>query len=163
RAMNTVAGGPRRILLLTESQRLTEWLTRLLREDGYDVLRAQSEEEAFELLSLQAPDCMLLEPRAEPGAASRICLRLRALPLLSGTPVIVLSARGDDMKQVIDAGADDWLLSESAEPEVVRARIRALLRRRDIEERERRIHDELARRARQLERANEELRLYREI
>src|SRR5690606_26977853 len=57
RAMSTRSGGPRRILLLTESNTLTQWITRLLREDGPDVRRAESEDEAVRPLSLQAPAC----------------------------------------------------------------------------------------------------------
>ena len=139
---------PRRLALLGAEGPLREVAARL-RLDGHDLVTAARAEELLDLLALEQLDGVLVHLD---GAASEQACRLvkRAGPW-GDVPLLVLG-RGDDPERlvaVMNAGADDYV-SLSAGPEVVRARVRALLRRHQLEH-ERRERDSLKRSASILE------------
>ncbi|MEV6396210.1 response regulator transcription factor [Streptomyces sp. NPDC051907] len=118
------------VLLIEDDASVRDGMELVLRRHGYDVDAAGTGEEALALLDapvgrrieLAVLDLML------PGMNGfEVCRRIRARSTL---PVIMLTARGDDLDivQGLEAGADDYVVKPVTAP-VLEARIRAALRR----------------------------------
>ena len=111
-------------------------------------------EEALELLAVQPVDCILLDLMMPGIGGTEACLRIKAAPGVRDIPLIMLTALDDReaMLEGLGAGADDYI-SKSSEFEVLKARVRAQIRRKQFEDENRRIREELLRR--ELEAAKE--------
>jgi DNA-binding response OmpR family regulator len=136
--------GPKKILTVDDSPTYLQELASTLRDEGYDVVPARSGEEALELLAVQPVDCILMDLQM-PGLDGRqTCQRIKAAPGLRDIPLIMLTALDDRdaMLAGLGAGADDYL-QKSGEFEVLKARVRAQLRRKQFEDENRRIREEL--------------------
>ena len=136
--------GPKRILAVDDSATYLAELAAMLRDEGYDVVPARSGEEALELLALQPMDCILLD-LLMPGLGGRdTCARIKAAPVLRDVPLIVLTSLDERpaMLDALEAGADDFI-PKSSEFEVLKARVRAQLRRKQFEDESRRIRMDL--------------------
>ena len=146
--------GPRKILAVDDSITYLHELAAALRDEGYDVSLARSGEEALELLAVQPVDCILMDLMMPGIGGTEACLRIKAAPGVRDIPLILLTAHDDRtaMLEGLGAGADDYI-SKSAEFEVLRARVRAQIRRKQFEDENRRIREELLRR--ELEAATE--------
>ena len=139
--------GPRKILAVDDSQTYLHELAAALRGEGYDVVLARSGEEAIELLAVQPVDCILMDLMMPGIGGTEACLRIKAAPGVRDIPLILLTAFDDRgaMLEGLSAGADDYI-SKSSEFEVLRARVRAQIRRKQFEDENRRIREELLRR-----------------
>lgn len=95
----------------------------LLRE-GFDVERASTGAEA---LAASLPDLVLLDLGLPDMDGYSVCRALRAR---SNVPIVVITARGDEVDRVVglELGADDYMVKPFGFRELV-ARIRAVLRR----------------------------------
>jgi two-component system NtrC family sensor kinase len=132
--------GPKRILAVDDSATYLEEVGTMLREEGYDVVSAHSGEEALELLAVQSVDCILLD-LLMPGLSGReTCQRVKAVPIVRDIPLIMVTAVEDRaaLFDALEAGADDYI-QKSAEFDVLKARVRAQLRRKQFEDDNRRI------------------------
>jgi DNA-binding response OmpR family regulator len=138
--------GPKRILAVDDSLTYLHALIAALGGETYDIIPATSGEEALALLSAQAVDCILLD-LVMPGLSGEdICHRIKQSPNWAGIPVIMLTAR-DDREAMLGgfrAGADDFVC-KSSEFELLSARLRAQLRRKQHEDENRRIREEMLR------------------
>ncbi|HEY3225517.1 MAG TPA: response regulator, partial [Planctomycetota bacterium] len=131
----TSVEGPKKILAVDDSQTYLQSVAAALRGEGYDVVLAGSGEEALDLLSVQSVECVLLD-LIMPGLGGReTCQRIKAVPGLRDLPVIILTAveDRDAMIEGLAAGADDYI-AKSSDFEVLRARVRAQIRRRQFED-----------------------------
>jgi two-component system, NtrC family, sensor kinase len=135
---------PKKILLVDDQQPALELLCNALRSEGYEVIAARSGEEALELLTVQSVDCMLLAAAMRGLGGTETCRLVKSSPGIRDTPVVMLVAT-DDREATLEAlaaGADDSIL-RSAELEVLKARVRAQLRRRQLEDETRRVRERL--------------------
>jgi len=135
---------PKRILAIDDSLTYLHELNDILSGEGYDVILAHSGEEALEMLTYQRVDCILLD-RLMPGmGGTEACRRLKASPATRDIPLIMLTAMEDReaMIEGLSTGADDYVL-KSNELDVLKARVRAQLRRKQFEDESRRIRTEL--------------------
>jgi DNA-binding response OmpR family regulator len=135
---------PKKVLAVDDSATYVRELADVLREEGYDVVCAQSGEQALELLSVQPVDCILMDLEM-PGLDGReTCLRIKGAPGVRDIPLIMLTALDDRAAMLagLGAGADDYI-QKSSEFEVIKARVRAQLRRKQFEDENRRIREEL--------------------
>lgn len=138
--------GPKKVLAVDDSMTYLGELTTILRGEGYDVIPARSGEEALEMLAVQAVDCILLD-RLMPGMdGTETCRRIKAFPATRDIPLIMLTAMEDRnaMIEGLGTGADDYVLKSSDE-EILKARVRAQLRRKQIEDESRRMRVQLLR------------------
>jgi two-component system, NtrC family, sensor kinase len=138
--------GPKRILAVDDSATYLNGLAAILRDDGYDVVLAKSGEEAVEMLAAQPVDCILLD-LVMPGLDGKdTCMRIKASPGVRDIPLIMLTATEERTAMVegLRTGADDYI-QKSADFEVLKARIRAQLRRKQFEDENRRIREKLLR------------------
>jgi two-component system NtrC family sensor kinase len=135
---------PKRILAVDDSATYREIVATALRSDGYEVIAARSGEEALELLSVQVVDCILLDVLMPGLGGMETCRRLKGSPAVRDIPVVLLTAV-EDRASILDGlavGADDYI-QKSAELEVLKARVRAQIRRRQFEEETRQVRERL--------------------
>ncbi len=132
--------GPKRLLAVDDSQTYLQELGAQLRDEGYDLVLARSGEEALQLLSAQSVDCILLDVVMPGLSGKEACRLVKESPLWRDVPVVMLTAHDDReaLIQGIDAGADDYI-SKSSDFEVLKARLRAQLRRKHFEDENRRM------------------------
>jgi CheY-like chemotaxis protein len=135
-----------RLLAVDDSPTYLEFLTEELRSEGYHVDTASTGAAALEMFSSGTFDAVLLD-LVMPGmdgieACKRIVEARRALD----TPAVILmlTAREnkEDMTRGLEAGADDFV-GKSSDLAVLKARVRALLRRKFFQEENQRIAREL--------------------
>jgi DNA-binding response OmpR family regulator len=146
--------GPKRILAVDDSPALLDQLSTALRRDGYDVVTARSGEEALELIAIQPVDCILLDLLLPGLSGEQTCRRIREAPATRDVPIIVHTSQEESeaLGRAIDAGADDYV-TKSGAFDVVRARIRAQLRRRQSEEESRVAREQAVRQQREADEA----------
>lgn len=136
--------GPKKILAVDDSMTYLHELGTALRVEGYDVILAHSGEEALELLAIQSVDCILLDLLMPGLGGQETCRRIKAAPGVRDVPLIMLTALEDRDAMIagLGAGADDYI-PKSGEFEILRARVRAQIRRKQFEDENRRIREEL--------------------
>lgn len=138
--------GPKRILAVDDSSDYLEELASVLKGEGYDVVLAHSGEDALEMLAAQPVDCILLDALMPGIDGFEVCRRIKASSVVREIPLVMITAR-DSHQAIIDSlssGADDFI-SKMSELEVLKARVRALLRRKQFEDEHRRIRERLLR------------------
>lgn len=112
------------LLLVEDDDSIAEPLADGLRREGFEVVRARTGAEA---LAAAEPDLVLLDLRLPDIDGFSVCRELRAR---SEVPIIVVSARGEEVDRVVglELGADDYVVKPFGLRELV-ARIRAVQRR----------------------------------
>ncbi|MBL8786797.1 MAG: response regulator [Deltaproteobacteria bacterium] len=152
--------GPKRVLAVDDSATYLHELGAELHGEGYDVILARSGEEALDLLAVQSVDVVLLDVIMPGIGGSVCCRRIKDAPGLRDTPVVMLTALDgpDAVLEGLSAGADDFI-TKSSDFEILRARVRAQLRRRQLEDEARRFRAQLAR----IERESAEARAANEL
>ncbi|MEJ0011012.1 MAG: response regulator [Bauldia sp.] len=136
--------GPHKILAVDDSATYLNELAEALRGEGYDVVPARSGEEALELLAVQSVGCILLDLIMPGLGGTETCRRIKSAPIVRDIPLIMLTAM-EDRQAMLDgfsAGADDYI-SKSSEFDVLKARVRVQIRRKQFEDENRRIREEL--------------------
>lgn len=138
---------PKRVLAVDDSETYLQALAGSLRGEGYDVVLARSGEEAFDLLAVQSVDCILLDLLMPGMGGHDVCRRIKANPLTRHIPVLILTAKEDQESTIegLSAGADDYI-AKSSEFQVLRARVLAQLRRKQFEDENRNIREQMLRR-----------------
>jgi two-component system NtrC family sensor kinase len=136
--------GPKKILAVDDSMTYLQELADALRGEGYDVILARSGEEALELLAVQSVDCILLDLLMPGMGGQETCRRIKTTQIVRDVPLIMLTSMEDRsaMIQGLGAGADDYI-SKASEFEVLKARVRAQIRRKQFEDENRRVREEL--------------------
>jgi DNA-binding response OmpR family regulator len=136
--------GPKKILAVDDSRTFLQAVGDMLRHEGYDVVLARSGEEALDVLAIEKVDCILLDVVMPGLTGQETCRRIKAASGMRDVPLIMLTSLEDRqaMIEALGAGADDYI-AKASEFEVLAARIRAQLRRRQFEDENRRIREEL--------------------
>ena len=99
-----------------------------------------------ELLAVQPVDCILLDLLMPGMGGQETCRRIKSAPVMRDIPLIMLTALEDRdaMIEGLSAGADDYI-AKSSDFEVLSARVRAQIRRKQFEDENRRIREQLLR------------------
>jgi two-component system, NtrC family, sensor kinase len=134
----------RKLLAVDDSPTYLDALTTQLCIDGIEVLAARSGEEALHVLAAQSVDCILLDLLMPGLSGQETCRRIKSTPAWRGIPVLMLTGSEEPAAMIasFDAGADDFI-SKSGDFSVLRARLRAQLRRKESEEENQRIREQL--------------------
>ncbi len=139
--------GPSKVLALSpdrDRDRLPG-LADALREDGYDVVVAAGAADALQLLATQPVDCIVLGLGTAGDDGRDECRRIKDVPQIGDTPLVMTGEHDDDMLACLAAGADDYVRwSEGSE--ALRAHVRTQIRRKQSHDESRRIREELMRR-----------------
>jgi two-component system, OmpR family, response regulator RegX3 len=117
----------RKILVVEDESSIAEPLAAALEREGFGAIVAPSAADALEAFRNRSPDLILLDVMLPDGDGRDVLRQIRSS---SRTPVIMLTARGEEMDRVIglELGADDYVAKPFSAAELV-ARIRAVLRR----------------------------------
>jgi len=116
-----------RILIVEDDERLAELTREYLESNGLTVSLEANGSAAVERIRSEQPDLVVLDLMLPGEDGLSVCRKVR--PFYNG-PIIMLTARTDDLDQVLglEMGADDYI-SKPVQPRVLLARIRAMLRR----------------------------------
>jgi two-component system KDP operon response regulator KdpE len=116
-----------RVLVCDDELQIVRGLKIVLREAGFDVVVAQSAQEALDGAALHPPEAAIIDLVLPDGDGVDVCRQLRAW---SQMPIIVLSAIGEEDVKIaaLEAGADDYITKPFGPRELV-ARLNAVLRR----------------------------------
>ena len=119
-----------RILVVDDEAEILELLEYNLRLAGYVVVTTRDAATAFAEIARQAPDLVLLDLMLPDLPGTEVCRRLRRDPATANVPVIMITARGDEIDRVVglELGADDYV-TKPFSPRELTLRIGAILRR----------------------------------
>ena len=118
------------VLIAEDEDALATLLEYNFEKEGYEVGVARDGDDAVLLAAERTPDLVLLDWMMPKLSGVEVCRRLRRRPETRLTPIIMLTARGDETDRItgLDYGADDYVVKPFSTPELL-ARVRALLRR----------------------------------
>ncbi|MBI3439884.1 MAG: phosphate regulon transcriptional regulator PhoB [Proteobacteria bacterium] len=121
---------PTNVLVVEDEAALAELLKYNLEKEGYQVRVAMDGEEALVAAEERAPDLVLLDWMLPKASGVEVCRRLRARQETRNTPIVMLTARGEESDRVrgLDIGADDYITKPFSMTELL-ARLRAVMRR----------------------------------
>ena len=116
-----------RVLVVDDEEDIRKLVAHLLRRAGHDVVEADNGRSALRTLHASPPDLVLLDVSMPELDGWQTLERIRDL---SDVPVLMLTARGDELERVrgLQAGADDYVVKPFGRQELL-ARVQALLRR----------------------------------
>lgn len=136
--------GPKKILAVDDSPTYLHELAEELHKEGYDIIAARSGKEALELLEVEQVDCILLDLVMPELSGQETCRIIKKTPAWRNVPLLILTAVEETKAMVegINAGADDYI-PKSSDFEVLKARLRAQLRRKQFEDEYRAIRERL--------------------
>lgn len=117
-----------RVLVVDDEPQILRFLRPSLTASGYDVIEAQTADEALRRAANDAPDLVVLDLGLPDRDGKEV---IRAIRAWSEMPIIVLSARDREAEKIaaLDLGADDYVNKPVGIGELM-ARLRAALRHR---------------------------------
>ncbi|KLU60470.1 transcriptional regulatory protein WalR [Peptococcaceae bacterium CEB3] len=118
------------ILVVDDEKPIQELLRFNLEKEGYKVRLAADGAEALDWVEKELPDLMILDLMLPGMTGLEVCRRLRMMPKYRELPIIMLTAKGEEIDKVLglELGADDYMTKPFSPRELV-ARIKARLRR----------------------------------
>jgi two-component system, NtrC family, sensor kinase len=136
--------GPSKLLAVhPERAGLDELVDSLRGADGYDIAGAATADEALALLAAQPADCVVVGVDGDGGRL--ICRRIKEVPRIRDTPLVMRGSNDDAILTCLAAGADDYVRAVDG-PAALLAHVRTQIRRKQSHDESRRIREELARR-----------------
>jgi two-component system response regulator CpxR len=121
-----------KILIIDDDEELCELVSEYLTVEGFDVSSVNDGESGLKMALSDEFDLAILDVMLPKMNGFDV---LRNLREGSKLPVIMLTARGDDMERIVglEIGADDYL-PKPFNPRELAARLRAILRRSNVED-----------------------------
>ena len=119
------------ILVVEDEPAIQELIAYNLELAGHQTLRAESAEQALEMVQSALPDLVVLDWMLPGMSGIEFARRLRADKRTRAVPLIMLTARADEQDKLagLETGADDYL-TKPFSPRELNARVKAVLRRR---------------------------------
>jgi len=123
-------GGQPRVLLVEDEPAQRTVLAYNLEAEGFAVTQADNGEDAMVLVDEEEPDIIILDWMMPKVSGIEVCRRLKMRPDTRGIPIIMLSARAEEVDRIrgLETGADDYVVKPYSVLELM-ARARAQLRR----------------------------------
>lgn len=130
-----------KVLAVDDEKIIIKGLKFSLERDGFEVICAYDADEALALAESKNPDIILLDVMLPGLSGYEVCERIREY---SDVPIIMLSAKSEDMDKImgLEYGADDYITKPYNILEV-KARIKAVLRRRTSNSKEEEASNEI--------------------
>lgn len=135
-----------RILVVDDEEDIIELVRYNLAKEGYKVIGVTTGEQAISKARTELPDLIVLDLMLPGVDGLEVCKILKANEKTAHIPIIMLTAKGDESDIVtgLELGADDYI-TKPFSPKVLVARIRTVLRRKRVREKEEmttvKIHD----------------------
>lgn len=119
-----------KVLLVEDEPAQREVLSYNLQSEGFDVVTAADGDEAMLLVDEESPDIIVLDWMLPGISGIEICRRLKSKSQTRSIPVLMLSARSEEVDRVrgLETGADDYVVKPYSVLELM-ARVRNQLRR----------------------------------
>jgi two-component system phosphate regulon response regulator PhoB len=119
-----------KILIVEDEADLVRTLEYNFRQAGFTVFTATRGRDALQMAASQMPDLVLLDLMLPDVEGTEVCRRLRAEAKTKGIPIMMLTAKGDEVDRVVgfEIGADDYVTKPFSVRELL-LRVRAVLRR----------------------------------
>jgi two-component system phosphate regulon response regulator PhoB len=120
----------KKVLVVDDESGIREMLRLALEISDFECLEAGNIDEAYDLVTTDRPDFILLDWMLPGGSGIELLRRLKKEEASMNIPVIMLTAKSheDNVIQGLDLGADDYVTKPFAPKELI-ARMRAILRR----------------------------------
>ena len=121
--------------MVDDEEPIQELLRFNLEKEGYVVCIATDGEEALTHVASDQPDLIVLDLMLPGMDGLEVCRRLRSKPKFQQIPIIMLTAKGEEIDTVLglELGADDYM-TKPFSPRELLARIKARLRRPNSQE-----------------------------
>jgi two-component system alkaline phosphatase synthesis response regulator PhoP len=118
------------ILVVDDEAHIVELAALYLEREGFRVQPADDGEKALEMIARQPPALLVLDLMLPGVDGWEVCRRVRAGSAAPDLPIIMLTARDDDVDKIVglELGADDYVTKPFNPRELV-ARVKAILRR----------------------------------
>ncbi|KPK05423.1 MAG: hypothetical protein AMJ56_15915 [Anaerolineae bacterium SG8_19] len=129
------------VLLVDDEKMITDPLVRALTQVGYQVMVANNGRDGLTLAREKQPDVVVLDVMMPQMDGWDVC---RALRQDSTVPILMLTALGDEVDRILglELGADDYLTKPFSTRELI-ARLKALLRRVELDRRQQTAGDQI--------------------
>lgn len=123
-----------KILIVDDNRQITSILEEYAKKEGYEPILAYDGGDALAKFESEDPDILLLDVMMPIKDGFEVCKEIRKV---SNVPIIMITARGEDFEKImgLEIGADDYIVKPFSPGEVM-ARVKAVMRRIDIEEKE---------------------------
>jgi two-component system, OmpR family, phosphate regulon response regulator PhoB len=119
-----------RILVVEDEKDLQEVLAYNLRQAGHTAIVVGGGKDALAAVTEHRPDLLLLDLMLPDVSGVEICRRLKSDPLTRELPIVMVTAKGDEVDRVVgfELGADDYVVKPYSLRELL-LRVDAVLRR----------------------------------
>ena len=119
-----------KILVIEDHKDTRELLKYNLSASGFDVAAAEDGQSGISLAEAFKPEIILLDLMMPGMDGLEVCRHLKSTPDLSRIPVIMLTAKGEEVDKIVglELGADDYVVKPFS-PRELALRIKAVLRR----------------------------------
>jgi len=119
-----------RILVVEDEEDILELVGYNLSNEGYDVDRVTTGEDALKSAGKHLPDLIVLDLMLPGIDGLEVCRRLKSSQQTQSIPVVFLTAKGEETDIVagLELGADDYI-TKPFSPRILVARIKSVLRR----------------------------------
>jgi two-component system phosphate regulon response regulator PhoB len=123
-------GSAPQVLIVDDERDLVRLLEHNLQQSGFETVTAYTGEQALHQVRQRVPDLVVLDVMLPDLTGTEVCRQLKASPKTRSVPVIMLTARSEEIDRVVgfEVGADDFVPKPFSVRELV-LRIRAILRR----------------------------------
>ncbi|MEH2515319.1 adenylate cyclase [Bradyrhizobium sp. AZCC 1610] len=127
---------PPRILIVDDNETNRCLLTARLGAEGYETTEAENGERALAVAHEVAPDVVLLDVMMPKIDGFEVCRRMKGDPTLGFVPIVMVTARTDskDVVTGLNSGADEYLTKPIDHAALV-ARVRSMLRIKELHDR----------------------------
>ena len=118
------------VLIVEDEAPIVTLLRYNLEKEGFEVCSAGDGEEALVQIAERKPDILLLDWMLPHVSGIEVCRQIRRAPQTRTLPVIMLTARGEELDRVrgLNSGADDYVTKPFSLRELT-ARLRSVIRR----------------------------------
>ena len=119
-----------KILIVDDEKDIADLISYNLEREGFTTIKALDGGKVLAVVKSQKPDLIILDLMLPGMNGLDICKAIRANPEIAHVPIIMLTAKGDEMDKIIglEIGADDYITKPFSVKELV-ARVRTVLRR----------------------------------
>jgi two-component system alkaline phosphatase synthesis response regulator PhoP len=129
-----------KILVVDDEQDIVDLLTYNLRKEGFEVDSANNGKTAIKTAIRFQPDLILMDVMMPEMDGIEACRQMRDANALKNTPIVFLTARNEEYSELagFDVGGDDYII-KPIKPRVLISRIKAILKRNTVSDKEERL------------------------
>ena len=121
------------ILIVDDERDIVDLIEYHLKQAGFSVIKAIDGPSGLDLAQKERPSLIILDLMLPGMDGKDICRTLKSSPLTQSIPILMLTAKADEIDRVIgfEIGADDYVTKPFSPKELV-LRVKAILRRKEI-------------------------------